>query len=72
MLEIEQITSLFFRCYVAIGENNDEVEQWLHENLDEENDYSYGSFSNSLQVMEYHLRFHNEETALAFKLRWIE
>ncbi len=71
MLEIEQITSTFFKCYIAIGEIADDTEFWLEENFDEGVDYSYGEFANSLHVIEYHLHFHNEEAAVAFKLRWI-
>ena len=66
--ELRQINPLEFEYDIAISEER--VDNWLVENFKRGVDFDFGSGSYGTHACTVHVRFFNQEAAVAFKLRW--
>lgn len=65
---LRQIDNHIFEYDVAIPDRF--IEYWLHQNLEEGVDFNIREASSSLHVCTVEIKFLNNESATAFKLRW--
>ncbi|KKM75125.1 hypothetical protein LCGC14_1393260 [marine sediment metagenome] len=66
--DLTQINSLEFKFDIAILERR--IEDWLSENLEEGTDFIFGHTTYGTHACTVYVKFLNEESAVAFKLRW--
>ena len=67
--DLTQINSLEFKYDIAIPEKR--IEDWLLETLEEGVDFIFGETVYGTHACTVHVKFLNEKSAVAFKLRWI-
>lgn len=65
---LTQINSLEFKYDTAIPEKR--IDNWIYENFKEEVDFVFSDTVFGTHACTVYVKFLNEESAVAFKLRW--
>ena len=67
--DLTQINSLEFKYDTAIPEKH--IDDWINETFEEGVDFIWGKTSFGTHACTVHVKFLNEKSAVAFKLRWL-
>lgn len=67
--DLTQINSLEFKYDTAIPEKR--IDDWINETFEEGVDFIFGETTFGTHACTVYVKFLNEESAVAFKLRWL-